>query len=174
MVSTTFNNLSDEKQTKIRRALLKEFSSEPLATAQVAPIVKTAGIARGAFYKYFDDLTDAYKYLYGVAMRDIHSEINNETGGQFQPQFYLDQVKAFVQGARESEYFGLIKMHLMKNESLVSQGSVDPKTVTSPEWATMILSHEAIKQIIINPDSQVGVMSHLLDALNLLAGKGNA
>ncbi|MGF2385360.1 TetR/AcrR family transcriptional regulator [Lentilactobacillus otakiensis] len=174
MVSTTFTNLSDEKQTKIRQALLKEFSEEPLATAQVAPIVKTAGIARGAFYKYFDDLTDAYKYLYGVAMRDIHSEINNETGGAFEPQFYLDQVDAFVEGARDSQYFGLIKMHLMKNESLISQGSVDPKTVTAPEWATMILSHEAIKQIIVNPDTQREVMSKLSDALNLLAGKGNA
>ncbi|CAM3053531.1 hypothetical protein LEBU106379_03915 [Lentilactobacillus buchneri] len=49
MVSTTFTNLSDEKQTKIRKALLKEFTDQPLATAQVAPIVKTAGIARGAF-----------------------------------------------------------------------------------------------------------------------------
>ncbi|WP_375686917.1 TetR/AcrR family transcriptional regulator [Lentilactobacillus kefiri] len=174
MVSKTFTNLSVEKQTKIRQALLKEFSAEPLATAQVAPIVKTAGIARGAFYKYFDDLTDAYKYLYGVAMRDIHSEINNETGGVFQPQFYLDQVTGFVKGARDSQYFGLIKMHLMKNESLISQGSVDPNTVTAPEWATMILSHEAIKQIIINPDSQSVIMKKLSDALDLLSGKGDA
>lgn len=174
MVSTTFTNLSDEKQAKIRHALLEEFSTEPLAAAQVAPIVKTAGIARGAFYKYFDDLTDAYKYLYGVAMRDIHSEINNETGGAFQPQFYLDQVDAFVKGARDSEYFGLIKMHLMKNESLISQRIVDPQTVTTTEWATMILSHEAIKQIIINPETQREVMKKLSGALNLLAGKGNA
>ena len=71
MVSTTFTHLSNEKQTKIRQALLKEFSEQPLAIAQVAPIVKTAGIARGAFYKYFDDLIDAYKYLYGIAMQDL-------------------------------------------------------------------------------------------------------
>ena len=81
MVSTTFKNLSADKQTKIRRALLKEFTEQPLATAQVATIVKTAGIARGAFYKYFEDLTDAYRYLYGVAMQDIHSDISDETGG---------------------------------------------------------------------------------------------
>lgn len=174
MVSTTFKNLSADKQTKIRRALLKEFTEQPLATAQVAPIVKTAGIARGAFYKYFDDLTDAYRYLYGVAMQDIHSDISDETGGRFDPQFYLDQVAAFVKGAKDSRYFGLIKMHLMKNESLISQEPVDPKTLNAQEWATMILSHEAIKQIIINPACEALVMNRFSKTLELLAGKGNA
>lgn len=174
MVSTTFTNLSDEKQTKIRKALLKEFTAQPLATAQVAPIVKTAGIARGAFYKYFDDLTDAYKYLYGVAMRDIHSDVNNEVGTEFDPQFYLNQVDAFIKGARDSQYLGLIKMHLVKNESLISQGSIDPNTVSSREWATMILSHEAIKQIMIEPQNESVVMKKFSETLNLLAGKGNA
>ena len=172
MVSTTFKNLSAEKQRTIRQALLKEFSEQPLASAQVAPIVKTAGIARGAFYKYFDDLTDAYKYLYGVAMQDIHSDIENELGETFDPQFYLNQVTNFVKGAQNSEYFGLIKMHLMKNESLVSQGSVNPATVSGRQWATMILSHEAIKEIIINPDYQPAVMNRLSETLDLLAGKG--
>ena len=172
MVSTTFTHLSNEKQTKIRQALLKEFSEQPLAIAQVAPIVKTAGIARGAFYKYFDDLIDAYKYLYGIAMQDIHSDIHNKASGQLDPQFYLNQVEAFVKGAQDSQYFGLIKMHLMKNESLVSQDNVDPTTVSSQEWATMILSHEAIKEIVINPKEQPIVIQRLAEALNLLAGKG--
>ena len=72
MVSETFINLSDEKKQKIVGALLKEFSTYPLAKAQVARIVKDAGIARGAFYKYFGDLKDSYTYLYGLAMKDVH------------------------------------------------------------------------------------------------------
>ena len=43
MVSETFINLSDEKKQKIEGALLKEFSTYPLAKAQVARIVKDAG-----------------------------------------------------------------------------------------------------------------------------------
>ena len=32
---------------------------------------KSSGIARGAFYKYFDDdLTDAYEYVYQLVMKD--------------------------------------------------------------------------------------------------------
>ena len=72
MVSETFINLSDEKKQKIAQALLKEFSTYPLAKAQVARIVKDAGIARGAFYKYFGDLKDAYGYLYSLAMKEVH------------------------------------------------------------------------------------------------------
>lgn len=57
MPSSTFTNLPDEKRQRIEAALLNEFSNHTLATAQVARIVKDAQIARGAFYKYFDNLT---------------------------------------------------------------------------------------------------------------------
>ena len=59
MVSKTFENLAEEKQLRIRHALLKEFSTYSLAEAQVARIVADSGIARAAFYKYFKDLTDS-------------------------------------------------------------------------------------------------------------------
>ena len=60
MVSTTFKNLAPDKQARIQSGLLNEFSAHPLADAQVARIVQQAQIARGAVYKYFTDLTDAY------------------------------------------------------------------------------------------------------------------
>ena len=68
MPSTTFKNLNRQKKELITNALLTEFSQHSLASAQVARIVKQAGIARGAFYKYFADLTEAYQYLYQVAI----------------------------------------------------------------------------------------------------------
>ncbi|MFP7482488.1 TetR/AcrR family transcriptional regulator, partial [Weissella paramesenteroides] len=45
MVSKTFENLAEEKQLRIRHALLKEFSTYSLAEAQVARIVADSGIA---------------------------------------------------------------------------------------------------------------------------------
>ena len=71
MPSTTFENLNLQKKELITNALLTEFSQHSLASAQVARIVKQAGIARGAFYKYFTDLTEAYQYLYQVAILEI-------------------------------------------------------------------------------------------------------
>ncbi len=49
MVKATFENLSKDKQDRVTEALLKEFSAHTLASAQVARIVKEAGIARGPF-----------------------------------------------------------------------------------------------------------------------------
>ena len=88
MVSETFINLSDEKKQKIAQALLKEFSTYPLAKAQVARIVKDAGIARGAFYKYFEDLKDAYGYLYSLAMKEVHMGPPTRLK-EFDPEFFL-------------------------------------------------------------------------------------
>lgn len=175
MVTTTFLNLNPEKRTKIQEALLTEFSTHPLAEAQVAPIVKGARIARGAFYKYFDDLTDAYRYIYGVAMKDIHTRIDQEVATQtFNPKVYVQQVSSFVDGVMSSHYRQLIEMHLTRNESLVGNNDdSQADRLSSREWAAMILSHEAIKQILINPDRREMVLSRFRDALNLLAGKGN-
>ena len=50
MPSSTFEHLSEKKKNTIILALLHEFSKVSLSKAQVAPIVKEAEIARGAFY----------------------------------------------------------------------------------------------------------------------------
>lgn len=175
MVTSTFLNLNPEKQAKIQEALLTEFSTHPLAEAQVAPIVKKAGIARGAFYKYFDDLTDAYRYIYGVAMKDIHTRIDQEVATQtFNPKVYVQQVSSFVDGVMSSHYRQLIEMHLTRNESLVGNNDdSQADRLSSREWAAMILSHETIKQVLIKPDRREMVLNRFRDALNLLAGKGN-
>ena len=57
MPSRTFQNLKDEKKQRVTAALLTEFSQHSLPDAEVARIIKQAGISRGAFYKYFPDLT---------------------------------------------------------------------------------------------------------------------
>ena len=62
MVKKTFINLNSAKKQKIEQVMLDEFSNYDLNQANVARIVKEAGIARGAFYTYFDDLEDAYLY----------------------------------------------------------------------------------------------------------------
>lgn len=173
MVSTTFLNLNDEKQARIRKALIDEFSSRPLAEAEVAPIVKQAGIARGAFYKYFDDLKDAYRYIYGVAMKDIHIRINQAVAkGEFEPNFYVKQVTAFVDGVSQSSYRDLVKMHLKRNESLIDE-DFDDVNLSGRQWAAMVLSHQVIKQILLNPKERDVLIKRLRDVLMQLARKGD-
>lgn len=63
MAKQTFLNLPEYKRDKIIRALKNEFSRVSLKDALVSNIILEAGIPRGSFYQYFDDIEDAYFYL---------------------------------------------------------------------------------------------------------------
>lgn len=169
MPSSTFENLNPEKKDRIMAALLTEFSNYNLAEAQVARIVKEAGIARGAFYKYFDDLTDAYQTLYQTAMAEIHRDFETAPTGKFAPQPYYDAVVAFVDHFSGSQYAQLIRRHYSENESLTPQRPV-PVTLPAADWAAMTLSHATIKAVMLQPSSRDAELARFQQALTLLAG----
>lgn len=168
MAKSTFINLSNEKKDRITEALLKEFSTYPLQKAQVARIIKDSGIARGAFYKYFVDLYDAYQYLYSIALKDIHSYFTLHQ--DYEPQSFYINVKNFVEQTLCSKYAKLVKMHLLYNESFVGQPfSSDILVKLSPQnWSAMVLSHAAIREILENPSLKEAVLAHLKAGLILL------
>lgn len=63
MPKQTFFNLSNEKQRSLMNAAKKEFSRAPLHEASISNVIKDAGIPRGSFYQYFEDLEDLFYYL---------------------------------------------------------------------------------------------------------------
>lgn len=71
MAKQTFLNLSDEKKERVLNALKKEFGRVALKDALVSNIIKDAGIPRGSFYQYFDDIDDAFFYVIGEYSKDI-------------------------------------------------------------------------------------------------------
>ncbi|KRL12398.1 TetR/AcrR family transcriptional regulator [Schleiferilactobacillus perolens] len=175
MPTATFNNLKPEKKQLITQALRHEFSTHSFADAQVARIVKDAGIARGAFYKYFADLADAYIYLYGVAMRDIHASINFQQTDQYSAANYLSYAEQFLASLANNPYRELIRRHFTENEGALQI----PTTLNSPEklavlpapdWAATILSHEVIRQIMLYPDMQKSLLAKFATTLDQLEG----
>jgi len=170
MVSKTFESLNDEKKTRITAALLTEFSDYPLVDAQVARIVKQADIARGAFYKYFDDLTDAYQYSYHLALQDIHAQLR--PSATYDADMYLQQVTQFVDQAQNSQYFGLIQRHFTDNADVVDKPNphqaAQMTDLAANVWAASILSHETIKQIMLYPELKSQLLSQLQQALALM------
>ena len=70
MPTKTFLNLPKEKKIRILKSAKKEFSRVPLDKAVIANIVKSAGIPRGSFYQYFENIDDLFIYLmdymYGI------------------------------------------------------------------------------------------------------------
>lgn len=169
MPTTTFEHLAPAKRARITTALLTEFSAHPLADAQVARIVKEADIARGAFYKYFADLTDAYQYLYAIAMTAVHHDVPTAIQAYDATAFYTAVVH-FVDHATASRYDALIQRHFTQNEGLLpaTQG-VSPQIPTSV-WAAMVLSHATIKEIMQHPDQRTTSLARLRAALTALVG----
>ena len=96
MPSSTFFHLNETKQLNIKEALLSEFSHHSLANAQVARIIKTAGIARGTFYKYFPNLLDAYQWLLGVIMGELQLHPQKLVQGNGTSQEYREAVHQLI------------------------------------------------------------------------------
>lgn len=63
MPKDTFRNLPAEKRARILSAACREFAQHPPHRASVNRLVKAAGIAKGSFYQYFDDMVDVYRHL---------------------------------------------------------------------------------------------------------------
>ncbi|KRN02320.1 transcriptional regulator [Levilactobacillus senmaizukei DSM 21775 = NBRC 103853] len=164
MPSKTYKNLTIAKQDRILAALLNEFSHYSLADAQVDRIVKDAGIARGAFYKYFDDLTDAYQTLFRQAMAAVHHDVSDPTEA-FDPAAYYTAVASFVDHFQDNKYSALIRRHYSENESLLPEEPT-PASLSSADWAAMVLSHATIKAMMSHPSS--AVMDRFRQALELL------
>lgn len=171
MPSTTFLNLNEAKRAKVTQALLTEFSQHSVADAQVARIVKTAGIARGAFYKYFDDLQDAYTYLYHQAMIDLHQKIS-KSGHLLSADEYREQVQDFLSVVKKSPYRDLVKLHFQINENAVKgrESSIAQPT-SGREWGVMVLSHEVIKEVLEKPEKEEQLMDYYYSAVKALTAK---
>lgn len=59
----TFTNLAPERQEAIIETALKEFAANDYQTASLSVIVKNLGLAKGSFYRYFENKQSLYFYL---------------------------------------------------------------------------------------------------------------
>lgn len=173
MATSTFKNLTVTKQATIRQALLNEFSQHDLADAQVARIVKEAGIARGAFYKYFANLTDAYNYLYHYALMDLH-DYAVQAHHLLTAEEYAQQVANFLSQVNTSQYYELVKRHFAVNEALLQPQMNTQLQPTGPvEWGVMTLVHQTIKEGLAHPKQVTAVVSRLRTVLATLLAEGD-
>lgn len=62
MPTSVFFNLKEEKKQRIIQAAIKEFIAHVYEDVQVKRIVEDAGIARGSFYQYFEDIDDLFVF----------------------------------------------------------------------------------------------------------------
>ncbi len=72
----TFNNLPEERKEQVLTVCLREFSLHDYDTASLSGIVSELGLAKGSFYRYFENKKSLYLYLidYCIQARVIHDE----------------------------------------------------------------------------------------------------
>lgn len=163
--SKTLVKLKPTKKAAIEAALLAEFSRYPVAEAQVARIVKDAGISRGAFYNYFADLIDAYRYIYQVAMHDIHQSVH---GKMARGPALVSTVRDFVENAQSSKYYRLLQMHFRHNEAYVAHWIAPVKTGGARQWAQQTLVHDTLRGAIVEPETAEARLVQLTTILKIL------
>lgn len=70
MPKVTFYNLPVEKRERIIEVIIDEFAENTYELASINQIVKTAEIAKGSFYQYFEDKLDIYKMTIEICQKE--------------------------------------------------------------------------------------------------------
>ncbi|GLB46248.1 hypothetical protein WR164_02270 [Philodulcilactobacillus myokoensis] len=125
MPKITFKNLNSEKQDHIFNSLLKEFSKFPVSKAKVSRIIVSANIARGSFYKYFDNLEDSYRYTFDCVMQTVHADLYQEISSSPKDTLnsFYQYTKKFAKELNHSKYKDFYKLYLKYNQYYLS-GSI--------------------------------------------------
>lgn len=71
MPRDTFDNLNAEKQEKIMRAAISEFSNKGFQKGNVGIIAKNAGVAKGSMYQYFENKEELFLFSVRWALKLI-------------------------------------------------------------------------------------------------------
>lgn len=134
MPTKTFFNLSEEKKQRLLDAALKEFSRVPVSEASINNIVKTAGIARGSFYQYFNDKEDLYFYFIGILRQDsrnlLYDNFKKAKGNLFEGyKMYFPKLLKWVMNEQNKNIY----RHMFLNMNYRTTKEVSPETSKKPE-----------------------------------------
>ncbi|WP_165006943.1 MULTISPECIES: TetR/AcrR family transcriptional regulator [unclassified Enterococcus] len=112
MPKETFLNLPEEKKQHLLELLLEKFYDRPVSQVKVSEIVEAMNMSRGAFYKYFQDLEDAYTYTVRHFSQVVHQDILTFIQ-QNEQDFFLGIEKYLAwccESDRESTYWRALKL----------------------------------------------------------------
>lgn len=124
MTKETFKNLPIEKKEVIIQALKEEFEEYPITDASVASIIKRAGISRGSFYQYFDDLESSFFTILEEEAIEIHDLFMNLLIEQEGDLF--SALKLYGKAVAD-ELFQKDKYNLYKNRYIYWTSDLDEK-----------------------------------------------
>jgi AcrR family transcriptional regulator len=109
MPTSTFYNLSKDKQARIFQAAAGEFAQRNVESAKLSNIVKAAKIPRGSIYQYFNGKDDIYIYVV-ESLREKRAEYVKPAFDLYKKEPFLTFFEAFY--IRDSSFFSLQPLQL--------------------------------------------------------------
>lgn len=110
-VSSTFRNLSPEKQERVLAAALGEFSDKGYQQASVNTMVSASGIAKGSIYQYFKDKSSLFLYVFDFAIGMVRRTLLAVKEETREEDFFVRLEKSLLAGVefiqRHPRVYGL-------------------------------------------------------------------
>lgn len=76
MPKETFFNLNEEKQEKVVRSAISEFLKHGFEKGNIGDIAKSAGVAKGSMYQYFENKRELFMYSVRWAINQLVKKSN--------------------------------------------------------------------------------------------------
>ena len=162
----TFDNISEEKKSKIIETAVEEFSSRGFENANINVIAKKAGVSVGSLYKYFDTKTDLFltSVNYGVGfLESILGEIISTDDD------ILVKLEKIIRTAMRfsREHVELIKLYneftTESNAELGSRLAERIETITAQAYKEAIIEAQVAGEI--RTDIDPGMAAFLVDTM---------
>lgn len=141
MPKETFLNLPTHKKEGINRILINTFYNQPISQVRVSQIVQEMAMSRGAFYKYFSDLEDAYSYIIHKYARLTHQDMliyidKNE-------QQFFQGIRAFLiycsELPKDSDYWkGLVLMTKADYQHTFKRSTTPAQSDMLKKWCSLL------------------------------------
>ncbi len=80
-----FLQLGEEKRERVLSAAITEFADKNYGNASMNTVVKTAGISKGALFKYFNSKAGLFAYVYRMALgrvKDYLRQVRDESAAE--------------------------------------------------------------------------------------------
>ncbi|MCT6848382.1 MAG: TetR/AcrR family transcriptional regulator, partial [Apilactobacillus kunkeei] len=84
----------------------------------VARIIKDCSIARGSFYKYFDDINDSYQYVLKRVLRKVHFDVFAQLKSEPTDSLHAFYVatESFINKLKDSDYEQFYRQYVLFNQ----------------------------------------------------------
>lgn len=173
MPTGTFFNLPEEKRERLIQGAMEEFVQVPLYKASVSNIILNAGISRGSFYQYFEDINDLYYYLVGLFQQNTRRLLRKslrEKKGDFVEGWALFGNK-YIRSILKDKKVGFYKnMYLNMNYKLnrkVNAFLVNVEETSDEKPYQDIVKEIDLNTLRINDESEVNdILNFCLNMMN--------